>query len=119
MKMNNYKSRFGGSKVTIFIVILLVLIIAGTSLSYTYFTGKELQENQEQCWNQAFTYFSQKQPEFAYLELIKARSTFSESLDFYRKIATGCWRRRLKSMAWKASSPAIMAKQATYSGCSV
>ena len=84
---NNYKSRFGGAKVTI--VILLVLIIAGASLTYTYLTGKELQENQDRYWSQAFTYFSQKQPEFAYLELIKARSTFSDSLDFYRKVATG------------------------------
>lgn len=88
---NNYKSRFGGSTVTIVIVILLVLIIAGASLTYTYMTGKELQENQTQYWNQAFTYFSQKQPEFAYLELIKARSTFSDTLDFYRKIATGTY----------------------------
>ena len=84
---NNYKSRFGGSTVTIVIVILLVLIVAGTSLTYTYSSGKELQENQDKYWNQAFTLFSQKQPEYAYLELIKARSTFSESLDFYRKIA--------------------------------
>ena len=86
---NNLKNRFGGTKLTVFLVLLFVLIIAGGSLTYTYLSGKELQENQTKYWNQAFTFFSQKQPEFAYLELIKARSTFSESLDFYRKIATG------------------------------
>ena len=85
---NNYKSRSGISTVTI-VIIILVLIIACGSLTYTYLTGKELQENQTKYWNKAFTLFSQKQPEFAYLELIKARSTFSESLDFYRKIASG------------------------------
>ncbi|MBQ2594974.1 MAG: hypothetical protein II567_17035 [Candidatus Riflebacteria bacterium] len=86
---NNNKNRFGGSKVTIVVIALLVLIIAGASLGYTYLTGKELQEKQTKYWNQAFTLFSQKQPEYAYLQLINARSTFSESLDFYRKIATG------------------------------
>ena len=85
---NNYRSRYGGAKVIV-IIIILVIIIAGASLTFTYLNGKELQENQNKYWNQAFTLFSQKQPEFAYLELIKARSTFSESLDFYRKIATG------------------------------
>ncbi len=86
---NNNKNRFGGSKVIIVVIALLVLIIAGVSLGYTYLTGKELQEKQTKYWNQAFTLFSQKQPEYAYLQLINARSTFSESLDFYRKIATG------------------------------
>ena len=87
--MNNYyKNRHGSSKVFV-IIIMLVIIIAAALLTYTYTSGKELQETQTQCWNQAFTLFSQKQPEFAYLELIKARSTFSETLDFYRKIATG------------------------------
>ena len=79
---NNLKNRFGGTKLTVFLVLLFVLIIAGGSLTYTYLSGKELQENQTKYWNQAFTFFSQKQPEFAYLELIKARSTFSESLDY-------------------------------------
>ena len=86
--MNKKINRFGGAKVIV-VLLLLVLIIAGASLAYTYLNGKELQENQNNYWNQAHTFFMQKQPEFAYLELIKARSTFNESLDFYRKLATG------------------------------
>ena len=90
MKNKGLKSRFGGVAVIV-IVIILILIIAGGSLGYTYYTGKELQEKQTEYWNKAFTLFSQKQPEYAYLELLNARSTFCDSLDFYRKIATGTY----------------------------
>lgn len=90
MKNKALNNRFGGAT-GIVIAVILILVIAGGSLGYTYVTGKELQENQTEYWNKAFTLFSQKQPEFAYLELIKTRSTFNESLNFYRKIATGTY----------------------------
>lgn len=91
--MNNKKryNRFGGA-VGITIVIIIILGIAGgLSFGYAYNSGKEMQDSQTKLWAEAFTCFSQKQPEAAYLKLIEARSTFCDSLDFYRALATGTY----------------------------
>ena len=89
MKNINPKSRFGGVAKAIVFVIVIVLAIAAGSFYYTYSSGMELQNTQTKLWNEAFTLFSQKQPEAAYLKLLEARSTFSDSLEIYRKFASG------------------------------
>lgn len=91
--MNNFKknNRFGGAAGIIIGIIVLIAIIAGVSFGYSYKSGKEMQETQTKLWAEAFTFFSQKQPEAAYLKLIEARSTFCDSLDLYRGLATGTY----------------------------
>ena len=91
MKNINPRNRFGGAAVAIVVVLVVIAAIAAGSLYYTYASGKELQDRQSSLWNEAFTLFSQKQPEAAYLKLIEARSTFGDTLDFYRKIASGTY----------------------------
>ena len=89
IKNFTHNRRFGGSKGLIISLIIIIGVVAGASVGFTYTTGKELQENQTKLWEEAFTYFSQKQPEAAYLKLLETRSTFVDSLDVYRKLATG------------------------------
>ncbi len=86
----NIKSnkRFGGALAIIIVAILILAISVGIYFGYKYNTGKTLQEKQTKLWNDAATFFSQKEPERAYLALDEARSTFGEDLDFYRKLAS-------------------------------
>lgn len=91
MKNINQNSRFGGALGIVIGLILVIGIIAGGSAGYTYNSGKELQESQTRLWAEAFTLFNQKQPEAAYLKLIEVRSTFSDSLDFYRELSSGTY----------------------------
>ncbi len=86
--MNNFncRNRFGKTAVTIVVLVVLIGVAFGASLGYSYSVGKEQQETQDRLWSQAFVYFSQKQPEAAYLKLIECRSTFSDCLNIYRKI---------------------------------
>ena len=91
MKNINLRNRFGGATVTIVVVLIVIIAIAAGSLYYSYISGKELQDNQARLWNEAFMLFNQKQPEAAYLKLIEARSTFCDTLEFYRKIASGTY----------------------------
>lgn len=85
MKNTNLNKRFG--KVAVILVVSIVILAIGGFLSYNYAynSGKDLQDKQTQLWNDAFVYFSQKQPERAYLSLLDARLTFCDMLDFYRK----------------------------------
>ncbi len=90
MKNINRKARFGGALGIIIAIILIVGIIAGAYAGYNYSTGKELYEKQNELWAEAFTNFSQKQPEAAYLKLTELRDkTFNSSLDFYKQFASG------------------------------
>ena len=91
MKNTKLNKRFG--KVAILLVVSIVVLAIGGYLSfnYRYNAGKELQDKQTQLWNDAFVYFSQKQPERAYLSLLDARSTFCDVLDFYRNYASGTY----------------------------
>ncbi len=91
MNNTNKNNRFGGAVGIIIGIIVLIGIIGGVSFGYAYNSGKEMQETQTKLWAEAFTFFSQKQPEAAYLKLIEARSTFCDSLDLYRELATGTY----------------------------
>ena len=88
MKNNNTTSRFGGAVVIILVVLVVIGLIAGSVAGYFYNSGKDLQTKQSALWAEAFTLFSQKQPEAAYLKLIDVRNTFADSsLDFYHKFS--------------------------------
>ena len=91
--MNNTrnKKRFGGVLGVIIGLAVIFVIIAGITFGYIYNDGKEKQLRLNELWSEAFTLFSQKQPEAAYLKLTEARSVFGNSLDLYRKITEGTY----------------------------
>lgn len=86
--MTEQKKSSGNSIKIVFAIIVIIGVIAGIAFGYFYSSGKELQEKQTKLWEEAFTCFSQNQPEAAYLKLLEVRSTFNESLDFYRSLAS-------------------------------
>lgn len=89
MNSTKTRNRFGGALGIIVGIIAIIAIAAGISLYYIYSKGEKKQQTQTKLWSEAFTLFSQKQPEAAYLKLVEARFTFGDDLDLYRAMAEG------------------------------
>ncbi|MDD3145989.1 MAG: hypothetical protein PHD82_01695 [Candidatus Riflebacteria bacterium] len=87
--MNSLR-RSGSALLILFLLIVAAAIGAGGFAFY----GNRMQKQQTQLLAEGFLNFSKGDLEQAYGHFVNARSTFSSSVDFYRKLASGTFHTR-------------------------
>ncbi len=85
MKILNKPARTGGAIVLIIILLIIAAGIAGGLL----FQGSRQQKQQSQLLAEGFLHFNQGQLEKAHAKFSEAKTTFSTTVDLYRKVASG------------------------------